>query len=278
MMPITEVEREGKKVLEYRFQPKLEDGTAIGGEQVVYGETHEELMDKAAENYNHLYRKNRELLRLEKLNGKPPEGSTPAPVETRFTPRALTAEERMKLARGITDPEKIDEVLDLALEAKFGAKPQAMAQSVDTNAKRAASIHAAQQAQAWRDEHPDFFTSEKNCRDLALWIENRGLEYTVANFNKAYEDLLPALETAPPSVTRTEPTPVPATADSRITAESRVTQRSAEVPSSVPRSTGTTRGAPVKKEGMTAEQFRKLPNQQRRDWLRQHPNGDFRTA
>ena len=276
-MPITEVERDGKKVLEYRFQPTLEDGTAIGGEQVVYGETHDDLMARAAENYNHLYRKNRELLRLEKLNGKAPEGSTPAPEETKFTPRPLTAEERMRLAREITDPEKLDAALDLALEAKLGGKPQAIGKSIETYSSRSTAMYAAQQAQAWRDEHPEFHASQKNVLDIATWIQNRGLEYTVANFNRAYEDLLPALETAPPSVARTEPTPVPAAADSRITAANSATQRS-EVPTSVPRSAGSTRGAPVKKEGMTAEQFRKLPNQQRRDWLRQHPNGDFRTA
>ena len=168
--------------------------------------------------------------------------------------------------------------LDLALEAKFGGKPQAFSQSVDTNAFSASAMYAAQQATAWRDNHPEFHPSQKNVNDIATWIQNRGMEFTVENFDKAYEDLLPALEVAPPSVERTEATPPPPTADSRITApDSRSTQRS-DVPTSVSRKTGTTRGEPKKMEGMTTEQFRRLPNDQRRKWLREHPNGDFRHA
>ena len=275
-MAITEVEKDGKKQLQYRFQPTLEDGTPIGGEQVVYGETHDELMDKAAENYQHLYRKNRELLRAEKLGGKAPDGAQPAAPAVTFKPRPLTAEERMQLARDLNNPEKIDSALDLALEAKFGAKPQAVSESVNSNASRAASLHAAQQAEAWRDSHPEFHASPKNVRDIATWIQNRNLEFTVENFDKAYEDLLPALEVAPPSPVRTTPTPESATPDSRIAVAGGGTgQRQTEVPpvpTTVSRKTGTTKVTP-KKEGMTADQFRKLTNDERRKFLREHPDG-----
>lgn len=278
-MGITKVERDGKEVLEYRFQPKLEDGTAIGGEQVVYGDNYEELMEKQAENYNHLYRKNRELLRQEKLSGKAPEGSVQALPEATFKPRPLTAEERMRFARDINDPEKADAALDLVLGAKFGASPQVFSQSVNNNSTKAAAIYAAQQAAAWRDAHPEFYASKKNCEDIASYIKNRNIEFTYENFEQAYEELSPALETAPPSVARTEPKPVPDTTSSRITetgsgATQRQTETSPVLPTTVSRKTGTTRGT-AKKDGVTAEQFRKMSNSERKDFMRKNPNYTF---
>lgn len=278
-MAITEVEKDGNKVLEYRFQPRLDDGTAIGGEQVVYGATHDELMDKAAENYNNLYRKNRELLRQEKLAGKAPEGSVQAAPQVSFQPRPLTAQERMTLARDLNDPEKVDAALDLALEAKFGGSTQAFSQSVNSNAAQAAAMSAARQAEVWRDSHPEFYASHKNTLDICNWVRNRNMEFTVENLDKALEDLSPALETAPPSVARTDSNANPATTSSRITETgSGATQRQTEtptLPTTVSRKTGTTRGGAAKKEGITAEQYYKMDNFQRRKFLRDNPNVTF---
>jgi hypothetical protein len=274
-MAINEVEKDGVKMLEYRFQPKMPDGTPIGGEQVVYGATHEELMDKSADNYNNLYNKNRELLRIEKLAGKAPEGSAQAPAPIRFNPRPLTAQERMQLARDMSNPETIDSALDLALEAKFGVKPDKMSESVNRNQERAEAIYTAQQAAAWRDDHPEFYPSEKNRLDLCNWVNNRNMPFTYESLQKAYEDLLPALEVAPPSVQRTDSNASSATPDSRITETvSGSAQRQTAtptLPTTVSRKTGTTRGS-TKKEGVSAEQYYRMDNHQRRKFLKENPN------
>jgi hypothetical protein len=192
-MGIKEVEKDGKKLLEYRWQPKLEDGTAIGGEQVVYGETNDELMDKAADNYTHLYRNNRELNLKAKVS---PEGQTPTPQAPRFNPRPLDAKERLELARDFTNPERIDEAADRLLEAKFGVKASALSERVEKNAADAEAIRAGQEATAWREQHPEVYMSESNVLAIANWVKNRNIPYTVENLNKALADLAPALESS----------------------------------------------------------------------------------
>ena len=268
MSEIKEIERDGKKVFEYRFQPTLDDGmTPIGGEQVVYGTTHQELMDKAAENYQNLYRKNRELLLKDKL-GVPPQPAPAIPIK--FQPRSLTAEERIRLAKDLNDPEKVNDAIDLALEAKLGGKPEQITETIIENNQRAVAIRAAQEASAWREMHPEFHASATNCRALASWIENRHLEFSVANFDKAYEELSPALEKTPPSAPRTEPTPVQATPPAALPAGDGGAQPQPVIPTTVSRSTGTTHGTPPQ-EGMTIEKFRRLSTDERRKYMRDNP-------
>jgi hypothetical protein len=276
-MSIKQIEKDGKQIYRYEWQPTLEDGTPIGGTQVVEDETYDGLMEKQANNYNHLYRKNREFLRQEKLTGKAPEGSATAMPTVKFTPRQLTAAERMRMTRDIGDPEKIDAALDLAFEAKFGARADVFSQSVNYNSTKAAALYAEQNALAWKDSHPEFYPSDNNVKDIASWVQNRNMEFTIENLNKAYEELSSALETAPPSVARTDSNANQANTTSRITetgsgATQRQTVTPPVVPTTVSRKTGTTRGTP-KQDGITAEQFRKMTNDERRKFLKDNPNG-----
>jgi hypothetical protein len=267
-MAITQIEKDGKKILRYEFQPKLENGTPIGGIQVVEGETHEELMEKAATNYEHLYRKNRELIRKTELSV-----SAPAPAP-QFKPRTLTAEERMKIARDINDPEKIDAALDLALEAKFGAKPEQVSQRVEAGSKDAAHTRAAAEAAAWRDQHPEFYVSTNNVKDLLNWISNRGKTVTVENLEEAYKELAPALEQAPSSPERTQETPSEAAAPSRIAGTDGTGQRQSQVPTAVTRRQSASRGT-AKKDGITIEQFRRMEPKERKEFIKKNPNYSF---
>ena len=271
-MAIKEIEKDGKKLLEYRFQPKLEDGTPIGGEQVVYGETNDELMDAAANSYTHLYRNNRELNIKAKVN---PEGAAPVVVTPRFQPRPLDARERMELARDFTNPEKIDEAADRLLEAKFGAKPATMSQSVENNAIDAEAIRAGQEATAWREQHPEVYMSQKNVSDIANWVRNRNMKYTVENLDKALADLSPALEIDPASSPGTpDKAPVdtlPAALPGSGVGEQPLTPK---VPSSVKRNTGSNRGS-VKKEGTTIKEFQRLTQDARRKFMQDNPNYVF---
>jgi hypothetical protein len=272
-MGITTIEKDGKQLYRYEWQPTLDDGTPIGGVQVVEDETYYGLIQKQADNYNHLYRKNRELLRKEKLEGKAPDGAAMAPQPVSFQPRALTAEERYRLSRELHDPEKVDAALDLALEAKFGAKPKSVSDTVNSNASYAALLHAEQQAAAWKDMHPEYHASVKNNNDIVSWVKNRNMNITIENLDKALEDLLPALEVSP-SVARTIPTPESATTDSRITApDGRATQRqhvTPPIPTTVPRKLGTTHGE-TKKDVVTIEQFRKMSNQEQKKFVKANP-------
>jgi hypothetical protein len=266
-MAITQIEKEGKKILRYEFQPKLEDGTPIGGIQVVEGETHEELMEKAASNYEHLYRKNRELIRGSQLT------STTAEASPQFKTRPLTAAERMQITRDINDPEKIDSALDLAIEAKLGAKPEHVSQTIDKNSRNASSIRAAQEAAVWKDMHPEFYPSQNNVNDIAMWVQNKGLEFTVENFEKAYTELAPALEQAPSSPERTQETPSEAAATSRIAGDGNGTGQR-QPPTSPSRRQATSRGT-AKRDGVTVEQFRLMRPEERKRFIAANPNYKF---
>lgn len=254
---IEEVVKDGKTTFRYSWQPQLDDGTPIGGLQVVEAESKDALSDEIAKSYTHLYRRNRELMREKELT---PSASAPAPPK--FNPRPLTAAEKLQLARDFADPEKVDSAIDLMLEARLGAKPEAVVSAVNAVDGNAKAIRAAQEAAAWRDAHPNFYPSQKNCQDLATWIQVKGLEFTFANFDKAFEALSPALETAPPSVPETPAKPPETQTPSRIAgADESGTQRQAKVPSPVTRRQASGAGD-TKSAGLTIEQIKRMPTEE----------------
>ena len=258
---IETIQKDGKEIYRYSWQPTLEDGTPIGGAQVVEAENRDDIPAKVSESYNHLYRKNRELKRTAELSGTP----TPA---VKLQPRPLTAEERLRLSREFTDPEKIDGAADLLLEAKLGGKPGVVAQKLDRTDENTAALRAAEEARAWRDAHPEFHPSQQNCTDLATWIESHGLTYTVENFQKAFEALSPALEMKPPSVPETPAKPPETQTPSRIAgADESGTQPQPAVPTTVTRRQASSSG-PVKSEGLTIEQIQRMPTAEYRHKLR----------
>jgi hypothetical protein len=192
------VEKEGKKVAKYSWQPKLEDGTPLGGVQVAEADSAEEVAAKIADQYNHLYLRNRELMRERELSGKNvPEGAKTAAPAAELKTRPLTPAERLAIVKGINDPEKVDEVLELAIEAKLGAKPEAVATRIDSSARNAKANRDFQVSQAWAQSHPEFIPTQKNCEDMAKWIDTRGLEVSAENLDKAFTALAALLEQDP---------------------------------------------------------------------------------
>lgn len=214
---ITTIEKDGAKVLHYEWQPTLEDKTPIGGVQVVEAPTQEELIEKFRNNYDNLYRRNRELMRAKELQPPPQPAEPPKPA-------VLTPEERLRVIEG------------------------------ELRAAR-----AVQDAAAWADDHPNFHRSQKNREDLANWIQVRGLDFTYANFDKAFEALQPALEVAPPSVPETPAKPPETQTPSRIAgADESGTQPQTKIPSPVSRRQSSSSGA-VEQKGLTLEQIRRMP-------------------
>lgn len=273
-MAISKVTIDGKEMLEYRFRTKLEDGTLVGGEQVVRAETQDELMDKAAENYNQLWRHSREEKLKREMAAPAPEGAKTAPPTFIPKPRPLTAEERMRFTRDIVNPATADEALDLAIEAKLGAKSAEISQSLARNDKNASAIRAAQESTLWAEAHPEVIFSANNRRDLATWIAKHNLEFTVENYDLALQTLAPDLEQMPTSSEGTPTKPLVDTPPSRIAGEGDGSeQRQPKVlPTSPSRRTGTTKGETKQTGKMTVEQFRRLPNEERRKLMRENPD------
>lgn len=270
-MAIEKITKDGKEILRMSFQPTLEDGvTAIGGVQVVEAETMEGLLEAQQQHYVNLYRRNRELMRSQEVaKSDVPEGAEKALPAIKIMPRALTQEERLRIIRGITDPEKIDEALDLALEAKFGTKPAELSRRVESTADNSEQERARSEASTWAENHPEFYPSHKNGMDMAKWIESRGLAFRQENFDKAFAALAALLEQRPTEeVKKTDSAPPANTPPAALPPEKK---QSSGVPTTPTRRQTST---PAASSGakLTAKQIIDMPHDERARRIKQDPN------
>jgi hypothetical protein len=260
---MSEVATEQKQAkFRFEFQPTLEDGTPIGGIQVIEADTQDELMNKMSANYTHLYRRNRELMQ-DKIQKdiQAPEGAEKSPSHIKLNPRPLTAAERMKLVRDFSDPETIETALETALEAKLGAKPSDVAATATNNSTNLEALRAQQEATAWKEAHPNFYPGPNNENAIALaqWIQDRGLKFNQANIDKAFTTLDEAALLIPaPLVAGTSEAEQPPQADptGRITGEEpSATRRPSVRTSGITRQNSSTSGENVQKNKLTREQI-----------------------
>jgi len=205
-------------VLEYRYQPKDEAGRPMGGEQVIKYTTPEELADKLRDNSILLLRK----LRLETRNNRlgitnDEEIADTAPRYTpavEFKPRDLTQEQRAKLSRDLLDPDTFDQAADELLEARIGAKPTVLANTVNQLQQESYRQKAFAESEAFMNSNPDFYRCEENGVAITSWLVRYKLAPVRENFQKAYVTLkaagvlIEAPAPPPPEVVITPPAPV----------------------------------------------------------------------
>src|SRR5208283_3976088 len=109
----------------YEWQPTDENDRPIGGRQVILYRTEQEKFDKIVHANNLLIRQLRKVNR-EKAVGSPEEIPTDAEKfqnVTEFQPRELSAEDRFKIAEGLTNPETFADARDQLIESAFGVSP-----------------------------------------------------------------------------------------------------------------------------------------------------------
>jgi len=111
-----------------------------------------------------------------------------------FEPRQLTADERVRLTKDLSDPAKSSEALRTLLEAELGAPMEtvrANQRDAELN-KRVVSIQAAI-AQFKRDT-PEYVECEQNSNNMKRYMEKgkngKPLRYTVNNLKIAFDDLV----------------------------------------------------------------------------------------
>jgi hypothetical protein len=181
------------EVLEYRYQPKDEAGRPMGGEQVIKYTTQNELADKLRDNSILILRK----LRLETRNNRlgitqDEEISDTAPRYTpavEFKPVALTQVQRAKLSRDLLDPDTFDAAADELLEARIGAKPSVLADTVNQLQQESYSNRAITESSAFMEANPGFYKCEENGKAITSWLVRFKLAPVRENFQKAYETL-----------------------------------------------------------------------------------------
>lgn len=228
----------------YEYQPTDELGRALGGKQVIKYKNHVELADKLKDQNVLLVRKLREQTKKQRLGisdtEQIPDDAPRFDATLEFSPRELSAEERVTLSRDLLDPEKFDQATVKLSEAIWGAKPDVLRQTLSNVQSNNLKLQARIEADAFVAETPDYFRCQDNFETITNWMLRNNLSPVRANFKMAYQTLDEAgllihAPVAPPVAT---PVPVAAPVPAPVRAEPVVT----EPPPSAPRiSSGLTR-------------------------------------
>lgn len=240
----------------YKYQPRDENGNAVGGEQVIkYDGTPEDLGKKMSEQNNELIKLNRKLkkdLRLGNIATEQIPDNAPKFDESKFqlTPQPLTAEERIQLAADINDPEKFDSVSQRLIRASIG-DPEALRTRLARLEQQAAKSNALEEATAFKNANSDYYVCPDNFKTLANWIIKNSLEPVQENFQLAYDTLKEYMIQKPAPVAAITTNPVVDIAPVTTTTPVR------PVSSGLTRSNGSDSG-PTPKTGYTQAEIDKM--------------------
>jgi hypothetical protein len=200
-------------------QFKDENGLPIGPVQYFEADTLEELLEKkdnAHENASVALYKTRQKVKLGEMLEPDPE----EPILT-FEPRQLTADERVKLTKDLSDPAKAADAHRLLLEAELGAPIETVRANLRENeiAKRVTTIQAA--IAQFKRETPEYVESESNSDNMKRYMEKHNLRYSAKNLKIAFEDLSSdsLLTVRAPKAAPTTPAPVTPVAAAPATPE-----------------------------------------------------------
>lgn len=176
-----------KKKWVREYQPKDDSGNPIGPLQRFEADTQQELIDKLAAAHENASSKLYQTRRAVKL-GAMLEPDPEEPINT-FEPRQLTADERVKLTKDLSDPAKAAEAHRILLEAELGAPIETVREGLRDREiqKRVEAIRGAI-AQFKRDT-PEYVESETNSENMKKYMEKNNLRYTAKNLKIAFEDL-----------------------------------------------------------------------------------------
>jgi hypothetical protein len=182
---MTEVATPKKWIREY--QPKDENGYPIGPPQRFEADTQQELIDKLAaahENASSALYRTRQQVKLGTLLEPDPD----EPILT-YEPRQLSAEDRIRISKDLSDPAKAAEAHRQLLEAEFGAPIEKVRENLRQNEidKRVSAIQAA--IAQFKAETPEYVECELNSGNMKKYMEKNQRRYTAKNLKIAFEDL-----------------------------------------------------------------------------------------
>ena len=125
---------------------------------------------------------NREIARLRK-----PDAARP---QLKVQPKELTAADRLRLSTEITDPNRVVEAIDEIVTAKQGVSPDKVGSEFARMNRVEQDSFYATEAQAFRDEHPDFYPVPQNRDALFEELKANGWDLTRNNLAIAYATLV----------------------------------------------------------------------------------------
>lgn len=122
---------------------------------------------------------NREIVRLRK-----PDAARP-PMKVQ--PKELTAADRLRLSSEITDPNRVVEAVDEIVTARQGVAPNRLGAEFARMSQEDQDKFYGEEAQSFRNEHPDFYPVPQNRDALFEELKANGWDLTRNNLAIAWE-------------------------------------------------------------------------------------------
>jgi hypothetical protein len=142
------------------------------------GKSIDEVADALADSQVHA---NREISRLRKPDtGKPP---------VRVEPKEITPADRLRLSGEITDPNSIVEAVEEIITKRQGIAPDRMGVEMGRMTADERDRYWGQEAQAFRDENPDFYPVPQNRDMLFDELRANGWDFTRNNLALCFQTL-----------------------------------------------------------------------------------------
>lgn len=191
------------------YQPKDDWGNPIGPLQTFKDKTLQKVTEKVAAAHENSSVSLYKARKANKLGGLL-EPDQEQPIQT-FEEKPLTADERVRIAEELKNPETAPEAAKALLEAMLGAP-------IDTIRRTLQATETSQRLGFVRDaiqifigNHPEYIPSESNRDIIVKYLEKKNLPVTVNNLEIAFDDLTQdnLLLLRAPEPTRTEVTPEP---------------------------------------------------------------------
>src|SRR5579862_7870496 len=112
------------------------------------------------------------------------------PPQLKIQPKELNAADRLRLSSEITDPNRVVEAVDEIVTARLGVSPDKLGADFQRKSRAEKDEFYAHEAQAFRDEHPEFYPVPQNRDALFDELKANGWELTRNNLTIAFNTLL----------------------------------------------------------------------------------------
>jgi hypothetical protein len=225
--PEAVVAPEPPKEFIFRYQPKDENGSPLGGEQVIKAANPEEALQKMAAQNSELVKLNRRLNRDIRIGNVtkdelPESAQRFDPNKYDLSPVPMTADELVEVSRDIQDPENFGKAAARIVKSQIG-DPEALRARLIRLEEDNARLKVKEEAESFVRSEPDYYPCSDNLAAIGNWMLKNNLDPIKENFKLAYDTLADVLVKRPvvevpkvveptptPEVVAVQPTPAPA--------------------------------------------------------------------
>lgn len=177
----------------YEFQPKDDEGRNLGRPQVILYDTMEELVEKLTEQNKLVIKEMRSLKKNNRLGildkEEIPQTASRFAEPVTFKPTELSVDDKIALARDLTDPNKMEAAFDRLTAAKFGAPVEKIREAITSTQQGMSDAQVRQEVQYFLNNTPDYYACKENFDTIYNWMMRYNLEPTRENFTMAFTRL-----------------------------------------------------------------------------------------